>query len=277
MVFKLILVILSFIQLSFASINQRLGTNQIAYYGNELYQSRTQITKELLFKILNSQHTSKSGSFDTISSICSGSNCYSHINIGYSQARKVLFGNIYRQLDSRGTFVEDVYCGKKFYYRHLDDVSNMGSEVNIEHTWPQSKFTTRFEKEMQKSDLHHLFLTDSLANNRRANFQFGEVGNGHNELNVQDCEESKLGVQRGEMIFTPPSEHKGNVARALFYFSVRYQMPIDNDEERVLRMWHEADPVDENELERHETIAQIQKVRNPFIDHSELVDQVEDF
>ncbi len=268
---------LCLIQISFASIDERLGSNQFSYYGSDFYKSKSSISKESLFKILNSQHSPSPKNFDIISTVCVSGNCYSHQSIGYTQARRVLFGALYKQTDMRGMFVEDVYCGKKFYFRSVDDVSHMGSEVNIEHTWPQSKFTSRFEKEIQKSDLHHLFLTDSLANNRRANHEFGEVGDGHNELNVEDCDDSKLGVQRGGMIFTPPAIHKGNVARALFYFSVRYQLPISANEERVLRKWHENDPIDGQELERHEAIAAVQLVRNPFIDHPELVNQIQDF
>jgi deoxyribonuclease-1 len=264
-------------QISFASINEKVGI-QFSYYGKEFYaQNGSSISKELLYKIMSSKHESRPKSFDEIVTNCGTKTCYSHNSVGYSQARKILFGELDRQQDYDGNFVEDVYCGKKFYFRSLDQVSNMGSHVNIEHTWPQSKFNSSFDKELQKSDLHHLFLTDSLANNRRANHRFGETGDRYNELNVQDCDDSKLAEKDGEMVFTPPAEHRGNVARALFYFSVRYQLPIRASEEKILRVWHEADPVNQEEKERHEIIARYQNIRNPFIDHPELVDQVQDF
>jgi deoxyribonuclease-1 len=273
----LLLLSLSFSSLLFASIHEKMG-QQYSYYGRDFYvRSAKAISKEVIFDILTAQHLSRPKDFDQIGPKCSGQNCYSQLSIGYSQARKVLFGELYKQQDYEGTFVEDVYCGKKFYFRSLDQVSNMGSQVNIEHTWPQSKFNSSFDKELQKSDLHHLFLTDSLANNRRANHRFGETGGRHNELNVHDCDDSKLAEMDGEMVFTPPVEHRGNVARALFYFSVRYQLPIKNSEEKILKKWHAEDPVSDEEEERHEIIARYQNVRNPFIDHPEIVDQIQDF
>lgn len=230
-----------------------LTSNQNAYYGTQF--ATKNITKEELFKVLNTRH----------------------ISVGYSQARKILFGELYGQTDGRGKFVEDVYCGKKFHFNHVDDVSNMGNEVNIEHTWPQSKFSSRFNKEQQKSDLHHLYPTDSLANSRRANFNFGNVSESNDQLNVHNCDSSRLGHKNGQMIFTPPTQHRGNVARSLFYFSARYQMEIPQDEEAILRQWHTQDPVDEAERERHEAIVKHQVVRNPFVDFPELADQITNF
>jgi len=260
-----------------SSINQRLGNNQLSYYGSEFYsQFPSKISKDLLFKILSLKHASNPNGLDNISSSCQG-DCYSHSAVGYSQARKILFGELYLENDGKGKFVEDVYCGKKFYFRVVDDISNMGTEVNIEHTWPQSKFSSQFDREMQKSDLHHLFPTDSEANNKRGNFHFGNVGQREDQLNVPQCDDSKLGNQNGQMVFTPPSQHKGNVARALFYFSVRYKLPIPSDEETILKEWHKNDPVDDQEKANHELIAKHQLTRNPFIDYPELATTIQDF
>ncbi len=274
----LVLSLALFISNTYSSIQERLSGNQLSYYGENFYQQAGQrISKEHLFTILNSHHSFKQGQYDVISSSCQGPNCYSHVSVGYSQARKILFGDLHVERDDSGTFVKDVYCGKKFHFRHIDDVSNMGSEVNIEHTWPQSKFTSQFDKEMQKSDLHHLFPTDSEANSRRGNFHFGNVPDRHNELRVHGCDISKLGHENGEMIFTPPVQHRGNVARAIFYFSIRYKIPVTASEEAILRQWHIDDPVNEEELKRHERVAELQKVRNPFIDYPQLVNHVSDF
>ena len=35
--------------------------------------------------------------------------------------------------------------------------------------------------------------------------------------------------------FEPPAEHKGNVARAIFYFSVRYKMKVTPTQEAFLK------------------------------------------
>lgn len=94
-----------------------------------------------------------------------------------------------------------------------------------------------------------------------------------------DCPESRFGVGSAgsDDVFEPPVNHRGNVARALFYFSVRYELPISEDEEVVLRKWHKQDPVDEAEHARNQEIFEIQKTRNPFIDFPDLVDSIKNF
>jgi endonuclease I len=58
---------------------------------------------------------------------------------------------------------------------------------------------------------------------------------------------------------------------------MHYNLGIDQAQEKTLREWHKIDPVDEDEIKRHESIAKYQKVRNPFVDHPEAVDKVTDF
>jgi deoxyribonuclease I len=263
---------------AFAQTNRKLANGQLAYYGAEFYSQK--ITKDSLYKILNEQHTIVANAHDQIQSGCqtqSQTTCFRHTSVGYDGARKIMFGELFIKKDGGGTFVQDVYCGKKFYFRHLNEVGGMHTEVNIEHTWPQSKFNGNFDKNMQKSDMHHLYLTDSMANNRRANHEFGEIGDRHDELNVQNCAPSRLGEISGHFVFTPPKAHRGNVARSLFYFAVRYKIFIGPAEEMILRQWHTMDPVDAEEIARHELIAKYQKVRNPFVDFPQLVEKLADF
>lgn len=261
-----------------ARVNHQLPNRDLAYYGAEYYQalrSQQSLPKEMIHRILAGVHGLNAGSYDSINN-CS-QNCYRHQSVSYDEARRIIFGELDIERDTRGHYVKDVYCGRKVHFRSVDQVRNMHTEINIEHTWPQSKFTSRFSKGAQKSDMHHLYPTDSDANSRRGNHDFGEVGNAVDELNVNQCQISKLAVIRGEVIFMPPRDHRGNVARSLFYFAARYDMPIDAEDERVLRQWHELDPVDADERERHEIIARYQQVRNPFIDHPEIVRRIGNF
>lgn len=258
----------------FAQIEQKLLNGQLAYYGTEFYSVKP--SKELLYKILSGTHATAFGKPDVIDNNCQVT-CYKHTSVGYDSARKIMFGELFKQTDSQGTYVQDVYCGRKIYFKSVNDISNMSREVNIEHTWPQSKFSPSFDKNMQKSDMHHLYPTDSDANNRRANHQFGNSENRYDELNVQECSSSQLTDISGLMIFTPPEKHRGNVARSLFYFAVRYKLFINPAEEMILRQWHKIDPVDGAEKIKHEVIAKYQKVRNPFVDYPDLVEKVSDF
>lgn len=265
-------------QTVFAFQDQKLGNGQWAYYGEDFYLelAKSQVNTSQIHKILDEKHSAASGQFDTISNKCK-SNCYQHTAVGYDKARKIMFGELDILKDKEGTYVLDVYCGKKFYFKTIDEVSSMHNLVNIEHTWPQSKFTGSFPKEVQKSDMHHLFLTDSMANSTRGNSPFGFIDSSENREGGEGCRDSRFGLIDGKETYTPPAPHRGNVARALFYFSIRYNLPISSSEEMILRKWHQADPVDEEEIKRHERIAAYQKNRNPFVDHPELVSKVIDF
>ncbi|WPU67156.1 endonuclease I family protein [Peredibacter starrii] len=263
----------------FAQENQRLPNGHWAYYGEEFYRvaSTKTFDRSVFLKIFNENHHSSPGKYDVITSECKG-RCYRHFSVGYSKARLIMFGELDVQRDNSGTYVLDVYCGKKFYYNNLNEVSQMHAQVNIEHTWPQSRFNGNFPREMQKSDMHHLYLTDSQANAVRGNSPFGVVEAGKNEMGGEGCRFSRFGIVDGQDgAYTPPPSHRGNVARALFYFALHYNLGISSSEERVLRQWHKQDPVDPAETRRHEMIAKYQKVRNPFVDHPELVDKVLDF
>lgn len=195
----------------------------------------------------------------------------------YSHARRVLFGNLHLETDAKGYYVYDVYCNIKFRHNVGPGKLPSSNQVNTEHTWPQSKFSRKYSKSSQKSDLHHLFPTDSKANGVRGNNHFTNVTHGSSAY--KGCNTSMVGVisETGRYGFEPPADHKGNVARALFYFAVRYDMSIPDYEEIILRQWNWQDPVDQEEIKRNDLIENYQGNRNPFVDDSELVNYLSDF
>jgi deoxyribonuclease-1 len=271
--FGLLLIIVSWT--TCAQTELTLKDGKLAYYGKDFYISK-KFSKSQLFTILDQYHQNQNQDFNLIKSSCLDDKCFKHSSVGYTQARTIMFSQLFMEKDAEGTFVKDVYCEKKIYFDHVSEISNMGQIVNIEHTWPQSKFTTRFDKNLQKSDMHHLFPTDSTANSTRGNHIFGEKQQ-HSFGGINDCSPSSIQDTSGRLSFTPPKIHKGNVARALFYFSTRYNLTIDPVEEMILRQWHIVDPVDQDEIRRHEIIAKHQKVRNPYIDFPSLVEKISDF
>lgn len=195
--------------------------------------------------------------------------------LSYRDARVRIMHELDAYQDQRGLYVWDYYC-QRGYRIHPNQMPN-SNELNIEHTWPQSRFSTRFPRDQQKSDLHHLFPTDSWANQLRENMNFGyvEQDTRHTDAN---CKDSRVGYDKNHrMRFQPPEKHRGSVARALFYFSIRYKLPIDAEQEAILRDWHKADPVSADEIERNNKIEKIQGNRNPFIDSPDLVNKVPRF
>jgi deoxyribonuclease I len=262
---------------------QRLVDGVKQNKGFDFTKSEQEVLRTELFKILSSHHQKVKNSPDKLGcSSSSNARCYIHSSLGYRGARKVLFGKIHLEEDNRGYFVKDVYCRKEFTNKQTNVGPNIipnSNLLNCEHTWPQSKFTGRFGNDIQKSDLHHLYPTDSRANSVRGNYNFGEV---NGSAVPGNCEASRIGHDRRSSgsrgnRFEPPTEHKGNVARALFYFSVRYQISISASEEAYLREWHIEDPVDAKERERNSIIYNVQNNRNPFIDYPELVTRLQDF
>lgn len=199
-----------------------------------------------------------------------------HQELNYTQARKIMFGDLFLEKKGDNKFiVKDVYCNK-----NIDETAGVGPDripnpeiLNCEHTWPQSKFSKKFPSELQKSDLHHLFPSDMKANSTRNNYPFAEV---NGRPTHATCQDSAIGnsLEGGVYSFEPPLEHRGNVARAMVYFSVRYEMPIDDVQKKYFVKWNLEDPVDQEEIIRQEKIMAIQGNRNPFIDHPELLQRL---
>lgn len=282
--------LLSSLFFSYSWALQAPMSQEIPYYGEEFYangpfSANDQQLKDLLKKILRSKHLKTQGGLDQIVSSCGGPNCYGHVAVGYNKARVFMFGNYYLVNQNGGYGVRDVYCQKVFGANEFssrkpgpNQIPN-DTVVNAEHTWPQSKFSNRYDKEMQKSDVHHLYPTDSKMNGIRGNYAFGEVAQDANTK--LPC--TKGGARFGQStsgdnpVFEPPTTHRGNVARSLFYFSIKYDLPIDAHQEAYLRKWNKEDPVDAEEADRNEKIFALQGSRNPFVDYPELADRIQDF
>ena len=198
-----------------------------------------------------------------------------HNSIGYNISKKVIFIAAEGGLDRVGNQVECVYTGRK----EVVTGTKIPSSMNVEHTWPQSMGAS---KEPARGDLHHLFPCDAKANSRRGNHPFGEPDCANCTCNWTEGG-STLGYAAGctEQVFKVRASRKGDIARAKFYFALRYLHDqadaIPAAEEKVLRAWHAADPVDARELKRNGGIAVLQNKRNPFVDCPLLVTLLADF
>ncbi len=187
-----------------------------------------------------------------------------HVMLSYRSARHLMFSDI----DNHAGIVTGVYTGRAVCTKTTPDIDATG--FNTEHTLPYSK---GIKGRAGGSDLHHLFPTDAETNNIRSNHDFGEVV--EVEWEGYGC---KLGKdEHGKTVFEPPDAHKGNVARALFYVSAIYSLPIPDDEEAVLKRWNHQDPVDAAERHRNDLISRYQNNRNPYIDQPALADRIADF
>lgn len=273
---------------SFISEGKAFTSQVIPYYGEHFYRAletgtQNEELKDILEKVLSGAHL-KVGNYDQIMDSCGLHDCYEHVSVGYDMARKLLMGTFYLVETDDGYGVKDLYCDS---VKSTDDFRGGASPgpgkipnaniLNIEHTWPQSKFSSRFNKGMQKSDMHHLFPTDSKLNSTRGNHNFGDVVRDTQNFHCPTTARFGKGERSNKDLFEPPDNHKGNVARALFYFSTRYKISISDDEEASLRQWSKEDPIDQEEIDRNQFIYQHQGNRNPFIDFPNLEDTIADF
>lgn len=197
-----------------------------------------------------------------------------HSALGYSSARTKMFGDI-DDYDNNNN-IACVYTGRIVNTSGIPSAS-APDNMNTEHTWPQSQFSSN---DPMVSDIHHLYPTDVTANGARSNYPFGVVSSVSNTYG-----QSKLGtLTTGGTGFEPWDGHKGNVARSMMYFITRYKNQnanwgnfYDNNQDVVFRKWNKLDPVDAHEKTRNNRIEQYQGNRNPFIDHPELADRIYDF
>lgn len=142
--------------------------------------------------------------------------------------------------------------------------------MNTEHTWPQSQGA---DVSPMECDLHHLYPTDSDANNRRGSDPFGEV--------VSDVEwyyepgESATGeTKSGERAWEPRDSHKGNVARSMLYFAMRYGYDTSASDLALYKSWNALDPVDDREITRSMMIRDREGEANPYVVCDGLVDRL---
>jgi len=185
-----------------------------------------------------------------------------HHPISYKEANEILF----TKLDNHQGTICSVYSKDNC----IETTSIPSPKImNIEHTWPQSLGANG----EAKSDLHHIFIVDSPTNSIRSSLPFCDV-----EVIKWTNGSSKRGMSKfNEHCFEPPLDHKGDVARAMFYFSLRYQKSIDEHQEYFLKLWNKLDPVDKNESERNAEIKIFQGNSNPFVENIQLADEVLDF
>jgi hypothetical protein len=191
-----------------------------------------------------------------------------YVSLGYNVARDSMFMRIdNKKINGQGASqntLECIYTGRQAVgYADRTDAQNTYS-FNTEHTFPQSLFSSQ---EPMRSDLHHLFPTDDVANNQRGDNPFGVVTNPtwNNGGSFSDG-----------TIFEPRDVQKGASARALFYFVVRYQnySSFLTSQESILRQWHATYLPDAIEKKRNSDINLVQHNKNPFVDYPVFTERI---
>lgn len=210
--------------------------------------------------------------------------------LGYGPARD----RLYRYLDDARGEVVGVYGGYSVDIPPGADPSQAayqgGDGLSAEHTWPQSKGAGR---EPRKSDLHNLFPVQVQVNSARGNRPFDDIPDAQTDTwYVRSTTRSTVPASNIDAYsegdgqfpdqpaygarFEPREDHKGNAARALFYFRAVYPDASTDEgffeaQRRTLVEWHNEDPVDAAEVDRSQWIAERQGTNNPFVLDTTLV------
>lgn len=166
-----------------------------------------------------------------------------------------------------------------------------GDRWNREHVWAKSHGFPS-ESDTAYTDCHHLRAADESVNSLRNNKDFNNGGEVVPE--APGCFNDN-----GNWSWEPRDAVKGDIARAIFYMSVRYDPGYHSDGSTydlelvdytdtdpnndgnplfgklsTLLAWNAIDPVDDAERARHEIVYSYQHNRNPFIDHPEYVNAI---
>lgn len=174
------------------------------------------------------------------------------VSCTYDRSREYLFSVI----DNHDGVVTCAYTGQTFA---IDDYPPDWNQVNTEHTWPQSQGA---ENEPAKCDLGHLFPVTTDANTARSDHPFGLV----TQSVTWSGGGSKLGKDAaGNVVFEPRDVHKGNAARAMFYFAMRYDKPLSDNQTALFGAWSEQDPPTAADRLRERDVVRAQKEANPFV------------
>jgi deoxyribonuclease-1 len=194
----------------------------------------------------------------------------------YTSARRLLFLEIARETGPDGQEgVECLYTGTFFPLAPGEEPTH--DTVNTEHVRPRSTLAVDHDSLMyshQQSDLNHLYPTLPGANSTRGSFPFGEP----ESVTNTDWTPALFGLDdRGQQVFAPRPERKGDVARAMFYMTARWGLDLEDHEEAVLKRWDAEDPVDARERTRNDAVEAMQGNRNPFVDCPALGAAVQDF
>ena len=173
----------------------------------------------------------------------------------YKTARKLM----YNYIDNIDNEITGVYSGYKVSWEYGGEGNNP-FPINCEHTVPQSFFKG---SSPMKSDLHHIYPTFNRWNSYRSNSPYGEIEDGKTEkwfrkaslsFDKPDAEEINEYSEYTRKKFEPRESHKGNVARAIFYFYTMYAKrvrPISSlAKVETLIKWHKQDPVDREEKKK---------------------------
>ncbi len=205
-------------------------------------------------------------------------------------------GFYYTDRDLSNNSVVDMYSANiRLYPDPNPNFTAFGSTIEIEHSVPKSWWGCDItHPDCPAKDLNHLYPADGSTNMSKNDNPLGVVSG----TPTTDNGVSKIGsaIYDGYIgnVFEPANQFKGDFARSYFYIATAYEhyarkwdtskpenMMQNNTypvfkpwAQTLLLQWHRQDVVSMKETTRNDQVYGIQKNRNPFIDHPELIEYI---
>ncbi len=168
-------------------------------------------------------------------------------------------------------------CG----YKAQDKHKNRAARVEWEHVVPASLMParnfdcwtktadgkrgsrSRCEQESPEAqamifDLHNLVPSIGQVNALRGNDRYAELPASTSDFGRCEIEDTNSS-------FAPPPCKRGDVARIWLYMSARHGVELIAGEEDRFERWSKADPVSPWERGRHDRVAHLTGIENPFV------------
>jgi len=209
-----------------------------------------------------------------------------HILVPYSKLWEVL-----EFVDADPTNSSNVIC---VYAQHgvpaMHGMSGNLRAWNREHLWPKIFGVGSDETGPDFSDLHAIRPSLIEVNEARGSTAFDNaLRDWPHAAPAHSMAAKDTAVSSSS--FLPPAAVRGDIARAMFYMSVRYDGREAGTKNLTLTscpcpsrgalgnlsallQWHFEDPVDAAELARNAQVCGHQGNRNPFVDHPSLVSRL---
>lgn len=198
-----------------------------------------------------------------------------HSSLGYDGARNAMYTFIDKRPDGR------LYC---VYSGFNVSATSNPSPINCEHSIPQSWFN---QASPMRADIHHLYPTHQDVNSARGSDPFGEIPDNQTvrwyigstswpgpQSNIPSSNIDAYSEDTNSS-FEPREDHKGDLARAAFYFYTMYPSQAGAITRlaslNTLYQWHIQDPVSDWERGRNTRTATRQGNYNPYINFPEII------
>jgi len=207
----------------------------------------------------------------------------------FSKSKKILLNKIYfdnqisfycknpyEVIDKKAyvTQNEELYTPRRAYYKSGRE-NTRAKRIEWEHVMPAYNFARHLQcwrdggrkacrkdpifKTME-ADMHNLVPAIGEVNGDRSNYRYGadkpKIGQ-YGKCNVQVDFKNKRAYIDNII--------KGDIARAYFYMSEKYNIRLSKGERQMMEAWNKMDPVDEWEIIKNKRIKKIQGNENRFI------------